>query len=185
MNLWSSAGTYGALIVSVRLEHPAHRSIHQHLDDPPFSGSVNLYHPFSWSLIHLPRLVTSRLQRLGTLYSAPPDPRKARPSIAITATGSAEELPPRIRANPRGYARTPPGSARIRRTSAKNIFRRTPPNVRRTPADSARIRADPRGLRGELAEEFTRKMSADKNLPNTTVPRGETSAADVLPPRKY
>ena len=67
--------------------------------------------------------------------------------------------------------RTPPGSTRIRRTSTKNIFRRTPPNVRRTFG----------GLRGELAEEFTRKMSADKNLPNTTVPRGKTSAADVLP----
>ena len=48
------------------------------------------------------------------------------------AIGSAEDLPPRFRANPRGNARTPPGSARIRRTSAKIIFRRTPPNVRRT-----------------------------------------------------
>ena len=57
-------------------------------------------------------------------------------------------------------------------------------NVRQTPAESVRIRADPRGLRGELAEEFTGKMSADKNLPYTTVPRGKTSAADVLPPRK-
>ena len=43
------------------------------------------------------------------------------------ATGSAEELPPRIRADtrglrpvPRGPAGRPPGSARFRRTSAKN-----------------------------------------------------------------
>ena len=91
-------------------------------------------------------------------------------AVGTEAIGSAEELPPRIRANPRRYARTPPGSARIRRTSAR--FRADPPdvrqkyfsadsaerpaNVRRTPADSGRIRADPRGLRGELAEEFTR-----------------------------
>ena len=34
--------------------------------------------------------------------------------------------------NPSGNARIPPGSARIRRTSAKNIFPRTPSNVRRT-----------------------------------------------------
>ena len=105
------------------------------------------------------------------------------------AIGSAEDLPPRFRANPRGNARTPPGSARFRRTSAKIIFRRTPPNVRRTSgersADSARIRADPRGVRRELAEEFTRKMSADKNLSYTSASRGRTSAADVLPPRKY
>ena len=37
----------------------------------------------------------------------------------VWATGSAEELPPRIHANPRGYARTPPGSARIRAGSAR------------------------------------------------------------------
>ena len=54
------------------------------------------------------------------------------PPSQILAIGSAEDLPPRFRPNPRGNARTPPGSARIRRTSAKNIFRRTPPNVRRT-----------------------------------------------------
>ena len=48
------------------------------------------------------------------------------------------------------------------------------------PADSARIRADLRGLRGKLAEEFTRKMSADKNLSYTTVPRGRPSAAEML-----
>ena len=78
--------------------------------------------------------------------------------------------------------RADPPDVRQKYFSADSAER--PANVRRTPADSARIRADPRGLRGELAEEFTRKMSADKNLPNTTVPRGETSAADVLPPRK-
>ena len=91
------------------------------------------------------------------------------------------------------------GSARIRADSAR--FRADPPdlrqkyfsadsaerpaNVRRTPADSARIRADPRGLRRELAEEFTQKMSADKNLSNTSAPRGRTSAADDRSPRKY
>ena len=59
-----------------------------------------------------------------------------------------------------------------------------PANFRRTPAKYAQIRGDPRGLRGELAVEFNQKMSADKNLPYTTVPHGKTSAADVLPPRK-
>ena len=58
-----------------------------------------------------------------------------------------------------------------------------PPNVRRTPPNSARIRANPRGLRRELAELFARKMSARKNFPKNTVRRGRTSAADVLPPR--
>ena len=106
----------------------------------------------------------------------------------ILAIGSAEDLPPRFHADPCGNARTPPGSAWIRRTSAKNYFpadpSERPANVRWTPAESARIPADPRGLRGELAEEFTRKMSADENLPYTTVPCGKTSAADVLPPQK-
>ena len=88
----------------------------------------------------------------------------------ISAIGSAEDLPPRFRPNPRGNARTPP---------------ERPANVRRAPADSARIRADPRGVRRELAEEFTRKMSADKNLSKTSAPRGKTSAADDRPPRKY
>ena len=87
----------------------------------------------------------------------------------------------RIRADSARFRADPP-DVRQKYFSADSAER--PANVRRTPADSARIRADPRGLRGELAEEFTRKMSADKNLPNTTVPRGKTSAADVLPPRK-
>ena len=67
------------------------------------------------------------------------------------AIGSAEELPPRIRANPRGYERTPPGFRRTRR-----IFRRSPPEnnfggsspdprgTGRSPRVSARIRAEPR-----------------------------------------
>ena len=83
------------------------------------------------------------------------------------ATGSAEELPPRIRANPRGYARTPPGSARIRRTSAKNIFRRTPPNVRRT---SGGHRRTPRGygrIRADSAANW-RKSSLEKCPPTKT-----------------
>ena len=78
--------------------------------------------------------------------------------------------------------RADPPDVRQKYFSADSAER--PANVRRTPADSARIRADPRGVRRELAEEFTRKMSADNNLPYTTVLRGETSAADVLPPRK-
>ena len=62
-------------------------------------------------------------------------------------------------------------------------FAERPANVRQISAESALIRADPRGLRGELAEEFTRKMSADKNLSYATVPRRKTSAANVFPPR--
>ena len=110
--------------------------------------------------------------------------------MKLGAIGSAEDLPPRFRPNPRGNARTPPGSARIRRTSAKNFFASAdsaerPANVRRKLADSARIRADPRGVRRELAEKFTQKMSADKNLSYTSSPRGRNSAADDRPPRKY
>ena len=93
---------------------------------------------------------------------------------------------------PRESARKRADSARFRADPAN--FRQTyfsaysaerPANVRRTLADSARIRADPRGVRRELAEEFTRKMSADKNLSYTSAPRGRTSAADDRPPRKY
>ena len=78
-----------------------------------------------------------------------------------------EEFQKRLLARRKNFRR---GFARIRADSAR--FRADPPdvrqkyfsadsaerpaNVRRTPADSARIRADPRGLRGELAEEFTR-----------------------------
>ena len=87
----------------------------------------------------------------------------------------------RIRADSARFRADPP-DVRQKYFSADSAER--PANVRRTPVDSARIRADPRGVRGELAEEFTRKMSADNNLPYTTVLRGETSAADVLPPRK-
>ena len=54
----------------------------------------------------------------------------------------------------------------------------------RASADSTRIQADPYGLCGELAEEFTRKMSANKNLPYTRVPCGKNSAVDVLPLQK-
>ena len=97
------------------------------------------------------------------------------------AIGSAEELPPRIRANPRGYARTPPGSARIRRTSAKSIFRRTPPNVRRT---FGGLRRTPRGygrIRADSAANW-RKSSLDKCPPTKTslTPRFH---AEKLPPR--
>ena len=45
----------------------------------------------------------------------------------ILATGSAEELPPRIRANPRGYARTPE-SARFRADSGGTAAEGLPPS---------------------------------------------------------
>ena len=83
------------------------------------------------------------------------------------AIGSAEDLPPRFRANPRGNARTPHGSARIRRTSAKIIFRRTPPNVRRTFGGHWRT---PRGygrIRAESAANW-RKSSLKKCPPTKT-----------------
>ena len=41
-----------------------------------------------------------------------------------SAIGSAEDLPPRFRPNPRGNARTPPGSARIRANPRRKFFRR-------------------------------------------------------------
>ena len=84
-----------------------------------------------------------------------------------SAIGSAEDLPPRFRANPRGNARTPPGSARIRRTSAKIIFWRTPPNVRRTFGGHRR---SPRGygrIRAESAANW-RKSSLEKCPPTKT-----------------
>ena len=85
----------------------------------------------------------------------------------LKAIGSAEDLPPRFRPNPLGNARTPPGSARIRRTSAKNIFRRTPPNVRRTFGGHRRT---PRGygrIRAESAANW-RKSSLEKCPPTKT-----------------
>ena len=96
-----------------------------------------------------------------------------------SAADSPESV--RIRADSARFRADPP-DVRQKYFSADSAER--PANVRRKPADSARIRADPRGVRRELAEEFTRKMSADKNLSYTTVLRGKTSAADVLPPRK-
>ena len=81
----------------------------------------------------------------------------------------------RIRADSARFRADPP-DVRQKYFSAESAER--PANVRRTPAESARIRADPRGVRRELAEEFTRKMSADKNLSYTSAPRGRTSAAD-------
>ena len=65
---------------------------------------------------------------------------------AFSAIGSAEELPPRIRADSARFRADPP-DVRQKYFSADSAERS---------ADSARIRADPRGLRGELAEEFTR-----------------------------
>ena len=101
--------------------------------------------------------------------------------LRIWATDSAEELPPRIRANPRGYARTPPGSARIRRTSAKNIFRRTPPNVRRTFGGHRRTPRGYRRIRADSAANW-RKSSLEKCPPTKTslTPR---FPAEKLPPR--
>ena len=106
---------------------------------------------------------------------------------SIRAIGSAEDLPPRIRAETRGSARTPPGSARIRRPSAKKNFQRTPPDVRRTsgghwrtPPVSARIRAD---SAANWRSCSLKKMSARKIFHNTIVRGGRTSAAEKLPPR--
>ena len=91
---------------------------------------------------------------------------------------------------PRESARKRADSARFRADPAN--FRQKyfpaesaerPSNVRRTPPDSARKRANPRGVRRELAEEFTRKMSADKNLSYATVPGGRSSVPDDPPPR--
>ena len=75
----------------------------------------------------------------------------------------------------------PPGSARIRRTSAKNIFRRTPPNVRRTFGGNRRT---PRGygrIRADSAANW-RKSSLEKCPPTKTslTPR---FPAEKLPPR--
>ena len=91
------------------------------------------------------------------------------------AIGSAEDLSPRFRADP----------ANLRQNNFPADSAERPANVRRTPPDSARKRADPRGVRHELAEEFTRKMSADKNFSFNTAPRGRTSAPDDPPPRKF
>ena len=99
-----------------------------------------------------------------------------RPSAAVPPESA------RKRADSARFRADPP-DVRQKYFSADSAER--PPNVRRTPADSARIRADPRGVRRELAEEFTQKMSADKNLSYTSAPRGRTSAADDRPPRKY
>ena len=95
-------------------------------------------------------------------------------------------------ANPHGNARKRADSPRFRADPAKfcqNNFpadsAERPANVRQTPPDSARKRADPHGVRRKLAEEFTRKMSADKNLSFTTAPRGRTSAPDDPPLRKF
>ena len=136
-----------------------------------------------------------RADSRGTAAEGPPPSQLPRWAI-----GSAEELPPRIRANPRGNARTPPGSARIRRTSAKNIFRRTPPNVRRTfgglprsPRGSARIRADSAGVRrtfagrsAESAEKYFWRTSGGsaRNRAESARFRADSreSAAEVLPP---
>ena len=76
------------------------------------------------------------------------------------AIRSAEDLPPQCRANPNGNAQTPPGSLRIRRTSAKIIFRRTPPNIRRT---FGGLRRTPRGVRRNW-----RKSSLEKFPPTKT-----------------
>ena len=69
--------------------------------------------------------------------------------------------------NPRKSARFRADPANFRQKYFPADSAERPANVRRTLAEAAQIQADPRGLRSELAEEFTRKMSADKNLPYT------------------
>ena len=63
-------------------------------------------------------------------------------------------------------------SARFRADPANFRQNYFPVDPAERSADSARIRADPRRVRRELAEGFTRKMSADKNLSYTSAPRG-------------
>ena len=80
----------------------------------------------------------------------------------------------------RGFARIPPGSAQIRRTSAENFIRRTPPNIRRT---FGGLRRSPRGygwIRAESAANW-RKSSLEKCLPTKTslTPR---FPAEKIPP---
>ena len=48
--------------------------------------------------------------------------------MIFSAIGSAEDLPPRFRPNPRGNARTPPGSARIRADSRESAAEVLPPS---------------------------------------------------------
>ena len=86
----------------------------------------------------------------------------------------------RKRTNPRGNARTPPGSARIHRPSAKNNFRRTSGGHWRTPPESARIRAD---SAANWRSCSLKKLSARKIIPNTIVCGGKMFTADILPRR--
>ena len=98
-------------------------------------------------------------------------------------------------ADSRESARTPPGSARIRRTSAKNIFRRTPPNVRRTfgghrrtPRGYGRIRADSAANWRKSSLEkcpptktsLTPRFPAEKLPPRTSFRRGNNSKVRVI-----
>ena len=92
-------------------------------------------------------------------------------------------------ADSRGYARTPPGSARIRRTSAKNLFRRTPPNVRRTfgghrrtPRGYGRIRADSAAnwRKSSLEKCPPTKTSLTPRSPRRNFRRGRPSAAEII-----
>ena len=79
VNLWSSAGTYGALIVLVRLST-------QHIGCFIGISKITLQritspHSFSWSLPHLTRLVTSRSQGLGTSKVRTGNPVRHGPTL--------------------------------------------------------------------------------------------------------
>ena len=110
---------------------------------------------------------------------------------------SAEVLPPRTRADPRGYARTPPGSAGLPPTQFSGGRRRM--SGERS-ADSAGLRPNPRGSArtpprtgGVVRSENVRqkKISKDFCPPRKTFRYGRPSAADTprtvsprtLPPR--
>ena len=86
-----------------------------------------------------------------------------------------------FRTDPRGLRPVPRGSAGLLLKIISGKLCRTsgerPANVRRSTAESAQIRADPPGLRRELAELFAEKMSA------RNVRGGRTSAVNTLPPR--
>ena len=100
--------------------------------------------------------------------------KKKKKNYAPGATGSAEELPPRIRADTRGLRPVPRGSAGRPPKIFFGGLRRTFGGHRRTPRGYGRIRA-------ESAANW-RKSSLEKCPPTITslTPR---FSAEKLPPR--
>ena len=102
------------------------------------------------------------------------------------AIGLAEELLPQIRANLCGSVQSPPGSVRIRRTSAKNVFQRTPPNVRRTfggvHADTGGFARTPRRTGGRVHSKnvLRQKPPLHHGSPRKNFRRGRPFAAEII-----